>query len=144
MRFLLRLLFLLIVPVLPPSVLAEPIPDALWRCDHYALVGAGGAGWPSLLSDRGDGRALVLVGPAVFAVGASQKHLVVQQHPLTPDGQRIERRVTWWYVIERRPPGTTAAELARTVRGPLKAEAYAKLEKLLGLPGFNPHYKKFE
>ncbi len=118
--------------------------DTYWRSERYVLLAVDARGQMNLAFDLGNGTAVGLVGPAVYSVGADDKHIVVKQHPSKdPFGSSFDRSTTHYFIVAR----TTSAEIAereKGVRGPLTATEFATLTAALSLPPFSKTFTDLE
>jgi hypothetical protein len=118
--------------------------DTHWRSEKYVLIAVDARGQMNLSFDLGNGTAVGLVGPTVFAVGADDKHIVVKQHPSRdPFGSSFDRSTTHYFVVAR----TTSSEIAerqKGVRGPLSEPEFAALTTALSLPKFSKTFADLE
>jgi hypothetical protein len=75
-------------------------------------------GQMSLTIDDPEGMPDALVGPAVFAVDADDRRLVMKQHPRTDSSGGFDRSLANYYVIDR-SDSVNPADLQKPERGPL-------------------------
>jgi|ERR1035438_942353 hypothetical protein len=106
-----------------------------WQSERYVLLAVYTKGQMSLSFEIGEGTTMQLVNATVFSIGASDKYIVVQQHPSTDDFGHFNRSVTNYYIVER-SESPIFAEREKGVRGPLTQLEFQKLASSLALPAF--------
>jgi hypothetical protein len=98
----------------------------------------------SLSFDLGNGDAVGLVGPAVFAIGFDEKYIVLMQHPaLNTFASSFDRGVTNYFIVDR-TTSTTPGEREKGVRGPLSKVEFERLASSLSLPPFTKRFDDLE
>lgn len=108
--------------------------DSYWHSDDYLLIAVDTKGQMNLSVDVGNGGAVGIVGPTVFALGANDKYIVVKQHPATDHFGHFDRTVTNYFVVTRM--SGPALEKENGVRGPLTKDQFDQLATSLSLPTF--------
>lgn len=100
-----------------------------WRNEPYELLWIDIPDDVMLAYDLGKGASTPLVEPRVFAVGANDEYVVVQQHP------RGDKTITNFFIIEVRT-GAKPDGLPRIV-GPMNEKEYTDRAASMSLPTFS-------
>jgi hypothetical protein len=116
--------------------------DIYWRDERYSLVAIDSLDQMEL-SFNDDGYLSVLVEPAVYAIGADEKYIVLKQHPIQENGGGINRGVTHFYIIER-TLSNKLEDREKGVHGPLSKDAFEKQKAALSLPEFSKTFRELE
>ncbi len=91
-------------------------PDTYWRSGKYVLAAVDTMGQMSLFVEGQAPMQSALVGPAVFSVGADDRHIVLKQHPSTDASGGFNRSVTNYFIVDK---ALGSSERQKAVRGPL-------------------------
>ncbi len=118
-------------------------PDAYWRAERYVAVEVDDPGQMNLAFDDGKGSTTTLVGPTVFAVGADDRYIVVQQHPATDGFGHYNREVTNYFIIDR-TDSSDIRERKRGVSGPLSDQDFREKSAALKLPPFQKVFRDLQ
>ena len=116
--------------------------DIYWSDERYSLLALDSPGRMNL-SFYDEGYYSELVEPAVYAIGANEKYLVLKQHPELRGSGTFDKTITRYYIVAR----TGSSELEdrrRGVRGPLTQAEFEKLAATLPLPRINKTFPEFK